>query len=91
MEHLNRYRRVWAFFRWALGPWLKHKFHYTPELCDAEGTYLVLANHNTDWDPLLLALAFPDFSGDFSGFCGDTRRYTAPNSPIPRILSRTDR
>ena len=61
MEHLNRYRRVWAFFRWALGPWLKHKFHYSPELCDAEGTYLVLANHNTDWDPLLLGLAFPNY------------------------------
>ena len=61
MEHLNHYRRVWAFFRWLLGPMLKRKFNYTPELCSAEGTYLVLANHNTDWDPLLLALAFPNY------------------------------
>ena len=61
MEHLNHYRRVWVFFRWLLGPWLKHKFNYTPELCDAEGPFLVLANHNTDWDPLLLALAFPNY------------------------------
>lgn len=61
MEHLNRYRRVWVFFRWLLGPMLKRKFNYTPELCSAEGTYLVLANHNTDWDPLLLALAFPNY------------------------------
>ena len=61
MEHLNRYSRIWAFFRWALAPWLKHKFNYTPEVCTAEGTYLVLANHNTDWDPLMLALAFPRY------------------------------
>ena len=61
MEHLNHYRRVWTFFRWALRPWLKHKFNYTPELCSAEGPFLVLANHNTDWDPLLLALAFPEY------------------------------
>ena len=61
MDHLNRYSRVWAFFRWALSPWLRHKFNYKPELCSAEGPFLVLANHNTDWDPLLLALAFPKY------------------------------
>ena len=61
MEHLNRYRRVWAFFRWLMGPFLKRKFNYVPELCNAQGTYLILANHNTDWDPLLLGLAFPNY------------------------------
>lgn len=61
MEHLNRYRRFWVFFRWVLSPFLKKKFNYTPELCSAEGTYLILANHNTDWDPLLLGIAFPNY------------------------------
>ena len=61
MEHLARYRRTWRFFRRLLGPWLKRKFNYAPDLCAAKGPLLVLANHNTDWDPLLLALAFPDY------------------------------
>jgi len=61
MDHLNRYRFVWSTCRFLLGPWLKHKFNYTPELCSADGPFLVLANHNTDWDPLLLALAFPKY------------------------------
>ena len=61
MKHLNRYCRTWSFLRFLAGPWLKRKFNYTPELCHAEGTFLVLANHNTDWDPLLLALAFPRY------------------------------
>ena len=61
MEHLGRYRFVWKLFRGLLGPWLKHKFNYTPETCDASGPLLVLANHNTDWDPLLLSLAFPEY------------------------------
>ena len=61
MKHVNRYRRIWSFLRFVAGPWLKRKFNYSPELCSAEGTFLVLANHNTDWDPLLLALAFPRY------------------------------
>lgn len=61
MEHLNRYRCVWNVSRFLFGPWLKRKFNYTPEICEAEGPLLVLANHNTDWDPLLLALAFPKY------------------------------
>ena len=61
MEHLQRHRRVWRFFRWLLAPWIKRKFNYTPELCTAQGPFLVLANHNTDWDPLLLGLAFPEY------------------------------
>ena len=31
------------------------------EVCTEAGPFLVLCNHNTDWDPLLLACAFPDY------------------------------
>lgn len=61
MKHSGRYRAVWKIARKLLSPWLKKKFNYTPDLCTAEGPFLVLANHNTDWDPLLLACAFPDY------------------------------
>ena len=61
MKHLNRYKNFWSFGRCLIRPLLKYKFNYTPELCTVPGTFLVLANHNTDWDPLLLALAFPKY------------------------------
>ena len=61
MEHLRRYRCVWHVLRFTLSRWLKRKFNYTPENCTAEGPLLVLANHNTDWDPLLLGIAFPEY------------------------------
>ena len=61
MEHLRRYQFVWRFGRALVGPWLRRKFAYTPEICNEKGPFLVLCNHNTDWDPLLLALAFPDY------------------------------
>lgn len=61
MEHLQRYRRIWRLLRLVLSPWIKRKFHYDMELCTAQGPFLVLANHNTDWDPLALGLAFPEY------------------------------
>jgi len=61
MEHMERYRFVWRTMRACLGPWLRHKFNYSAELCSAAGPLLVLSNHNTDWDPLLLSLSFPNY------------------------------
>jgi 1-acyl-sn-glycerol-3-phosphate acyltransferase len=61
MQHLARYRLVWKALRWLLVPWLKRKFRYAPESCTIQGPFLLLANHNTDWDPLLLACAFPEY------------------------------
>ena len=62
MEHHIMHIRVWKFLRWLLVPWLRHKFNfkyeeYTPE---DDTPVLVMANHDTDWDPLLLACAFPN-------------------------------
>ena len=61
MKHIGRYRFVWRTVRACLSPWLRRKFNYSAELCTAEGPLLVLSNHNTDWDPLLLSLSFPDY------------------------------
>ncbi len=61
MEHLARYRFIWRFLRPFVRLWLGRKFRYDAEVCTAEGPFLVLCNHNTDWDPLLLACAFPDY------------------------------
>lgn len=61
MEHLRRYQRIWHTFRPLVAAWMKRKFRYDPEVCTVKGPFLVLCNHNTDWDPLLLACAFPDY------------------------------
>lgn len=61
MEHHVMHKRVWIFLRWLLVPWLRWKFDYSYEEYpgEGEGPVLVMANHDTDWDPLLLACAFP--------------------------------
>ena len=61
MEHLARYRRLWRLFRPPVAAWIRRKFRFDPEICTEGGPFLVLCNHNTDWDPLLLACAFPDY------------------------------
>ena len=61
MEHMGRYRFVWKSLTALLSPWLKHKFNYSCERCTVDGPAIILANHNTDWDPLLLAIAFPEY------------------------------
>jgi len=61
MDHQRRYQRVWRFLHRIVPPILKRKFNYTAQPCAADGPLLVLANHNTDWDPLLLGLAFPNY------------------------------
>lgn len=59
MKHRLRHKIVWKILHAVLPLWLKPKFNYSYESCDIPGPCLVLANHDTDWDPLLLGLAFP--------------------------------
>ncbi len=61
MEHLARYRFIWRFIRPFVRLFLRLKFNYSAEVCTAKGPFLVLCNHNTDWDPLLLGCAFPEY------------------------------
>lgn len=59
MKNHRFHQGVWSFLRFILGPWLRHKFNYTYQLSKVDGPCLVMANHDTNWDPLLVALAFP--------------------------------
>lgn len=62
MENANkRHRAVWTFLHLALGGVIKRIFRYDYEIVrPSEQPYLVLANHNTDLDPALVALSFPE-------------------------------
>ncbi len=52
--------KLWHFLYKLAGPFLKRRFHFTPVLYEGSGPCLIVANHVTNWDPLLLALSFPD-------------------------------
>lgn len=60
MAHWERDKRIWGFLCFILNGWLRRKFGFTPEIAppDLRGPCLVLANHTTNWDPLLMALSF---------------------------------
>jgi len=60
MKNRKLHKNTWSFLRFLLRPYIKRKFNYEYEECRPEGPYLVLANHDTNWDPLLLGCAFPE-------------------------------
>ena len=60
MDTLTRHRKIWRLLYRPISFWLRRKLNYTPEICRVEGPCLVVPNHVTAWDPLLVALSFPD-------------------------------
>jgi 1-acyl-sn-glycerol-3-phosphate acyltransferase len=60
MKVLYWHRFVYRILKIVLTPILKRKLNYSYEKVQPSGRpYIVLANHNTDYDPLLVGLAFP--------------------------------
>ncbi len=59
MKNHRLHKAVWAILRAVLGPYIRHRFNYTYEKCEIEGPCLVMGNHDSNWDPLFLGLAFP--------------------------------
>ena len=94
MEHLRRYQFLWRLLRPFVRPWLRRKFNYDAEVCTESGPFLVLCNHNTDWDPLILACAFPNYMSFVAsehifrwGFAG--KLIVALMAPIARLKGKT--
>lgn len=58
MEYKKRHAASWILLRPAVKLLLKLKFNYSSPLYAPDGPYLVLCNHVTDWDPLLLGVSF---------------------------------
>lgn len=55
----KRLYRWWRFFQTFLARFVVRRFNINAEICDVEGPCIVVSNHVTSWDPLLLALSFP--------------------------------
>ncbi len=61
MKGLYWHRFVYKILRIVINPILKKKLNYSyVKYFPTSRPYIVLANHNTDYDPLLVSLAFPD-------------------------------
>lgn len=55
----RRHCRVWRFAH-LFKPVVKHMFKLEADTCpEIDGSYLVLANHSTNLDPVLVGLSFP--------------------------------
>ncbi len=59
MEDQKRRGRWWRFLYALIHAFVARRFRLASEPCAVEGPCLIVSNHVTTWDPLLLALSFP--------------------------------
>lgn len=60
MNEKTRHELLYKYIAPLLRPVFRHMFNYShPVVKDLEGSCIILANHNMELDPLLLACAFP--------------------------------
>ena len=61
MKSQVRLNCTWKLLRFLIKPFVTRRFHYSAQSCDLSGPLLVMANHNTNWDPLLVGCSFPNY------------------------------
>ena len=59
MDAEKRYLRIWKALYRLLAGYLSRRFGLLSERCELPGPCLIISNHATTWDPLLLAVSFP--------------------------------
>ena len=59
MDENKRYQRVWRTLCGVARLYFEKRFRLSCEKYELEGPHLIIGNHVTNWDPLLLALSFP--------------------------------
>ena len=59
MDKRKRHKRAWRLAYRLLHRHLEKKFNLTSRLCDYDGPCLIVSNHVTNWDPILVGLSFP--------------------------------
>ena len=57
---MHRRQKIWRLLYGLARPFLIRRFALTAEPCRVEGPCLIVANHVTNYDPLLLAMSFAD-------------------------------
>ena len=59
MKDRKRRGLIWRFLYALCHRFIIGRFHLDAEPCPVEGPCLIVSNHVTTWDPLLLAMSFP--------------------------------
>ena len=59
MRSEKHYRRMWKTLYFLAHGFIKAKFNFKHDKYVPEGPCLVISNHVTNWDPLLMAMSFP--------------------------------
>jgi len=59
-DHSVRHRRIWRLLYWLLHGWICRKFALSHEDLHLDGPCLLISNHVTTWDPLLVAMSLRD-------------------------------
>ena len=54
-----RHEKVWSILQYVNRPLMKYLFDESYDEIDVDGPFLLIANHSTDLDPLILASCFP--------------------------------
>lgn len=57
-EHLG-YEKKWRFLQWLIGGFIKRKFNLDAKEFNIDGPCILIPNHVSNWDPLLVAMSFP--------------------------------
>ncbi len=65
MDATKRHRKLWKILYTLVRPYLVHRFAYTHDQASRSEACLIISNHVTNWDPLLLSLSFPEQQIDF--------------------------
>lgn len=61
MKDRNEFhRKAWEIIVRLIRPFIKRKFNIDNETLNVDGPCLIISNHVTDFDPLMLALSFPE-------------------------------
>lgn len=57
MDAYKRHQRIWRSLYVILRPWISRKFNLSHEDLHVDGPVLLISNHVTTWDPLLVAMS----------------------------------
>lgn len=60
MKAQKRHRFLWKILYTLLRPYLIHRFGFSHDKASRDEACLIISNHVTNWDPLLLAMSFRD-------------------------------
>lgn len=96
MKSLYWHRFIYRILKIIIKPFLKMKLNYSYEKAKpTSGPYIVLANHNTDYDPILVGLAFRNQMYYVAsehifrwGFVSKLINFLV--APIPRVKAKTE-